>query len=204
MRVAALAAELATELGLTTTDVDDIRRAAPLHDVGKIGVPDDLLRKPRPLSPEEVDVMRTHTTIGADILRDSSIKVLQVAREIALTHHERWDGTGYPNRLAGEDIPLPGRIVAVADAYDAITNDRPYRAARSPREAIDRDRAPERHAIRSRGRQRAGPYCDRRPHDPRSSDGRHQHRRNQLITARCTRCTAPLRTRRAHAPSSSA
>ena len=137
VRVAALAAHLATELGLAPADVEDIRRAAPLHDVGKIGVPDDLLRKPRALSPEEVDVMRTHTKIGADILRDSSVKVLQVAREIALTHHERWDGTGYPCGLAGEDIPLAGRIVAVADAFDAITYDRPYRAARSAQEAIE-------------------------------------------------------------------
>lgn len=137
VRVAALAAQLATELRLSPADVEDIRRAAPLHDVGKIGVPDDLLRKPRALSPEEVDVMRTHTTIGADILPDSSVKVLQVAREIALTHHERWDGSGYPQGLAGDDIPLSGRIVAVADAYDAISNDRPYRAARSAEEAIE-------------------------------------------------------------------
>ena len=137
VRVAALAAQLATELGLSAADVDDIRTATPLHDVGKIGVPDDLLRKPRMLSPDEVAVMRTHTTIGADILRDSSVRVLQVAREIALTHHERWDGTGYPRGLAGDDIPLPGRIVAVADAYDAITNDRPYRAARSAHDAIE-------------------------------------------------------------------
>ena len=137
VRVAALAAELATELGLAPADVADIRSAAPLHDVGKIGVPDDLLRKPCNLSPEEVAVMRTHTTIGADILRDSAVKVLQVAREVALTHHERWDGTGYPHSLAGADIPLAGRIVAVADAYDAITNDRPYRVARPAREAIE-------------------------------------------------------------------
>ncbi len=124
-------------LELDAADVDLIRRAAPLHDVGKVGVPDGLLRKGGRLSLEETAVMRTHTTIGADILRSDHVRVLQVAEQIAWTHHERWDGQGYPRGLAGTDIPLAGRIVAVADAFDAITNDRPYRQARSSREAVD-------------------------------------------------------------------
>ncbi len=137
IRVGVLAAEIAVALELDAADVDLIRRAAPLHDVGKIGVPDGLLRKGGRLSLEETAVMRTHTTIGADILRSDHVRVLQVAEQIALTHHERWDGQGYPRGLAGTDIPLAGRIVAVADAFDAITNDCPYRQSRSTREAVD-------------------------------------------------------------------
>ena len=137
IRVGVLAAELAEALRLDPIDVDLIRRAAPLHDVGKVGVPDGLLRKGGRLSVEETAVMRTHTTIGADILRSDHVRVLQVAEQIAWTHHEHWDGKGYPRGLAGHEIPVAGRIVAVADAFDAITNDRPYRQARSSHDAVD-------------------------------------------------------------------
>jgi putative nucleotidyltransferase with HDIG domain len=136
VRVGVLAGVLAEALGLDQKEVDVIRRAAPLHDVGKIGVPDGLLRKPATLTPEEIAVMRTHSVIGADILQNSQVTILQVARDIALTHHEQWNGQGYPHGLAGTDIPLAGRIVAVADTFDAITNDRPYRRARSFEDAL--------------------------------------------------------------------
>jgi putative two-component system response regulator len=137
IRVAALAGELALSLALDPDTVDLIRRAAPLHDVGKIGVPDGLLRKGGRLSPEETAVMRTHTTIGADILRSDHVRVLQMAEQIAWTHHEHFDGAGYPRGLVGPAIPLAGRIVAVADAFDAITNDRPYRLGRTSQVALE-------------------------------------------------------------------
>jgi putative two-component system response regulator len=137
MRVGILSAQIADALGLDPGEVSLIRQAAPLHDVGKIGVPDGILRNTGTLTDEEMAVMRTHTEIGADILRSDSVRVLQVAEAIALTHHEHWDGRGYPRGLAGTQIPLPGRIVSVADTYDAITSDRPYRPARSAEEALD-------------------------------------------------------------------
>jgi putative two-component system response regulator len=133
-RVGETSAALARTLGVHETQVELIRRAAPLHDVGKIGIPDHILLKPGGLTPSEFEEMKTHTTIGARILSGSKFPLLKLAEEIALTHHERWDGTGYPLGLKGEDIPLAGRIVAVADAYDAFTSDRPYRKALSPGE----------------------------------------------------------------------
>ena len=102
-------------------------RAAPLHDVGKIGIPDALLLKPSGLTPQEIAVMQTHTTIGANILGGSHASVQRLAETIALSHHERWDGLGYPHRLVGDATPLVGRIAAVADTFDALTNDRLYR-----------------------------------------------------------------------------
>ncbi|MDQ3438876.1 MAG: HD domain-containing protein [Planctomycetota bacterium] len=128
-RVGNMSAKLATALGLPDHEVQLIRRAAALHDVGKIGIPDGLLLKPAKLTDGEMVVMRTHTTIGATILGGSDAPLLQLAEVIAMSHHERWDGDGYPKKLAGADIPLVGRIVAVADAFDALTNDRPYRCA---------------------------------------------------------------------------
>ncbi len=136
-RVGELAANLATRLGLPPSDVELIRLAAPLHDVGKIGIPDHILLKPEALTSDEFEVMKTHTTIGAKILSGSRVRLLMLAKEIAFTHHEQWDGRGYPRGLSGEAIPLPGRIVSVADAYDAMTNNRPYRKARSAQEALD-------------------------------------------------------------------
>jgi putative two-component system response regulator len=136
IRVGELAAALARSLGLREDYVRVLERAARLHDIGKIGIPDALLLKTSPLLQEEMAVMRTHTVIGGRILGGSVAPVLQLAEIIALTHHERWDGDGYPEGLSGEEIPLAGRIVAVADAYDALTNDRPYRRAQSPQAAL--------------------------------------------------------------------
>jgi putative two-component system response regulator len=128
-RVAATAATLALAAGLDTREVDLLTRAAPLHDVGKIGIPDSVLLKPGKLTPEEMGVMRRHTIIGARILEGSRSPLMQLAESVALRHHEKWDGTGYPDNLAGERIPLPARIVAVADVFDALSHARPYRPA---------------------------------------------------------------------------
>ena len=128
-RVGEVAALLASALDLPEEDLFLIRRAAPLHDVGKIGIPDAILRKPGPLTSEEWEVMKTHASIGARILAGGRSRVVQLAEEIALYHHEQWDGGGYPAGVAGEAIPLPGRLVMVADVYDALTSDRVYREA---------------------------------------------------------------------------
>ena len=135
-RVGLLSSRLAEAIGWTSEDAGLLRRAAALHDIGKIGIPDALLRKPGALTEGEVRVMRTHTSIGARILGGSQVPLLQLAETVAKSHHERWDGTGYPRGLKGNDIPVAGRIVAVADAFDAITNSRPYRPARAVRVAI--------------------------------------------------------------------
>ncbi|MGH2374182.1 MAG: HD domain-containing phosphohydrolase [bacterium] len=134
-RVGEISALLAWALGLPEADAELLRRAAPLHDVGKIAIPERILLKPTGLTREEFAEMKTHTVIGARILSGTRIPVLQLAEQIALTHHENWDGTGYPLHVRGEKIPLVGRIVAVADAYDAFTHDRPYRKALEPKEA---------------------------------------------------------------------
>ena len=111
--------------------------ASPMHDIGKIGIPDRILCKPGKLDPDEWAIMQTHTTIGAKIIGDSEgSELLAMAVTVALTHHERWDGTGYPKGLAGEDIPLEGRIVAIADVFDALTSERPYKKAWSIDDAI--------------------------------------------------------------------
>lgn len=128
-RVGQMSALLAASLGFAPKQVELIRRAAPLHDVGKIGIPDAILNKPGPLSPEEMAVMRTHTTIGGNILSAGKSNLVCIAEQIARTHHERWDGTGYPCGLKAESIPLAGRIVALADVFDALSSDRPYRTA---------------------------------------------------------------------------
>ena len=128
-RVGRTAALLGSLCGMTMDEVDLVRRAAPLHDVGKIGISDAILLKPGPLRPDELEAMKEHTLIGSAILADSSSELLQAAEEIARTHHERWDGTGYPAGLAGDEIPLAGRVTAVADVFDALTHDRPYRRA---------------------------------------------------------------------------
>jgi putative two-component system response regulator len=125
-RVGARAARIAVELGLRAPLVDRIGEAAPLHDVGKIGIPDSILLKRGPLTTAESDTMRQHTILGARILAGSDGEVLRLAEQIALTHHEHWDGNGYPAGLTGEEIPFAGRIVAVADAFDAMTHERPY------------------------------------------------------------------------------
>ena len=131
-----MSSRLAEAIGWTAEDAGLLRRAAALHDIGKIGIPDALLRKPGALTEGEVRVMRTHTSIGARILGGSQVPLLQLAETVAKCHHERWDGTGYPRAMQGEEIPVAGRIVAVADAFDAITNSRPYRPARPAAVAI--------------------------------------------------------------------
>ncbi len=134
-RVGEMSATLAGVLGLDDDDRELLRRAAPLHDIGKIGISDSVLLKPGRLTDEEFDHVRTHTTIGADLLDDSDIPVIRLARVIALSHHERWDGAGYPNGLSREAIPRPARIVAVADVFDALSHERPYKEA-WPREQV--------------------------------------------------------------------
>ncbi|MGH7476541.1 MAG: HD domain-containing phosphohydrolase [Longimicrobiales bacterium] len=136
-RVGRVAAEIARQYGLEPRAVELIERAAPLHDLGKIGIPDSLLLKPGGLSLEEMDVLKTHTSLGGRILSGGDSAVLQMAEEIALYHHENWDGTGYTPGLGGDSIPLAARIVAVADVYDALTHDRPYKAAWAADEAAD-------------------------------------------------------------------
>lgn len=135
-RVGELSAAIAQAMGVNAAMVELIKHAAPLHDIGKIGVSDNILLKPGKLEEHEFEQMKLHTFIGAEILAHAESPILVMAREIALYHHERWDGTGYLERLKGEDIPLSARIVAVADAYDAITSNRPYQLARSKEEAI--------------------------------------------------------------------
>lgn len=127
-RVGQMSALLARQLGMPDAQVTLIRRAAPLHDVGKIGVPDQILLKMGRLTSEEFDVVKSHTVIGARILSGGKFPLLRLAEEIAYSHHERWDGTGYAGIVAHE-IPLAGRIVAVADVFDALTQQRPYKAA---------------------------------------------------------------------------
>src|SRR5206468_11616283 len=128
---------LAQQLNLPQKDQELLRIGTPLHDIGKIGIDDAILRKPARLSPEEFKIMQSHTVKGDAIV--STIPDLHVVRPIVRSHHERWDGTGYPDRLAGENIPLLARIVAVADAFDAMTSNRPYhpdKKGKAPDEAF--------------------------------------------------------------------
>jgi putative two-component system response regulator len=133
-RVGHLSALIALVLGMTREEVEMMRLAAPLHDVGKVGIPEAILFKEEPITLEELDLIKTHTTIGASILAGSASRLFQMAEEIALYHHENWDGTGYTPGLEGESIPLVGRIVRVADTFDASTSARPF-ADRWRREA---------------------------------------------------------------------
>jgi len=135
-RVGDLAALLATGIGLPITQVDLIRRAAPLHDVGKIGIPDSILLKAGRLTHEERRTMQTHVTIGAAMLAGGRSELVQTAERIARSHHERWDGKGYPDGYAEERIPIEARIVGVADFLDALTHKRPYRPAWSVERTI--------------------------------------------------------------------
>lgn len=135
-RVADLSRMIATQLGFPSERADLVGRAALLHDIGKIGVPESIWSKPDRLTAEEFEQVKAHTKIGADILSEGRSPLLWLAEEIAHTHHEHWDGNGYLG-LAGEAIPVAGRVVAIADAYDALTHDRPYRKARLEEEAIE-------------------------------------------------------------------
>jgi len=125
-RVGELSADIAARLGLPDDEVEIIRLAAPLHDVGKLGIPEAILLKEEPLTLEEMDVVKTHTTLGASIMAGSTSRFFRMAEEIALYHHENWDGTGYTPGLEGEAVPLLGRIVRVTDSFDAITRSRPF------------------------------------------------------------------------------
>jgi putative two-component system response regulator len=128
-RVGRLASALAATLDFDSATLATFAQAAALHDLGKIGIPDAILLKPGKLTKAEFTKMKEHARIGADILSGSPSPLFALAADIALTHHERWDGAGYPGGLAGRSIPLPGRIVALADAFDAMSHDRPYKAA---------------------------------------------------------------------------
>ena len=128
-RVGRLAGLVAEQIGLPAEVVDNIRRAAPLHDIGLIGIPDAIMLKETALTENEQQIMRTHVEIGASILAGGQSALLQTAQRIALSHHERWTGRGYPDGLAGERIPIEARIVGMVDSFEALTHERPFRPA---------------------------------------------------------------------------
>ncbi len=128
---------LALAAGFSAEDADELFHAAPMHDVGKIGTPDAVLMKPGKLEGDEWEIMQRHVEMGAEILGEHDSPLLQMARRIALYHHEKFDGNGYPHRLAGEQIPIEARIVAIADVFDALTSVRPYKKAWSVEDAVD-------------------------------------------------------------------
>lgn len=135
-RVGRLSGLLAEQMGLPGEVVDNIRRAAPLHDIGLIGIPDSIMLKQTALTEQEQGIMRTHVTIGARILAGGQSTLLQSAQRIALSHHERWTGKGYPDRLAGERIPIEARVVGMVDSFEAVTHERPFRPAWSLQKAL--------------------------------------------------------------------
>jgi response regulator RpfG family c-di-GMP phosphodiesterase len=136
-RVAQLAARLARHLGHEDRTVWLVRHAAPLHDVGKIAIPDTVLLKPGKLTSEEFEVVKTHAVLGARVLAGGESDLLRAAERVARSHHERWDGTGYPDALAGNDIPLEGRLVHVADVFDVLVHERPYKESWTVEAAAD-------------------------------------------------------------------
>ena len=137
IRMSKISALLGRAAGLSEDQSDLLLNASPMHDIGKIGIPDHILLKPGKFEPAEWEIMKTHAQIGADILADDDSDLLKMAREISLSHHEKWDGSGYPHGLAGEAIPLVGRIVALADVFDALTSERPYKKAWPVEQAVN-------------------------------------------------------------------
>ncbi|MDD2925121.1 HD domain-containing phosphohydrolase [Rhodoferax sp.] len=135
LRMSSYARIIAAQLGLSTAEQNLLHEASPMHDIGKVGIPDHILLKPGKLTPEEFAAMKQHASIGHEILRDSASTLLQCAAVVAMSHHEKFDGSGYPSGLKGTEIPLWGRIVAVADVFDALTSERPYKKAWSIDEA---------------------------------------------------------------------
>ena len=137
LRMSHIAALLAKSIGWNEDDCELMLHASPMHDIGKIGIPDHILLKPGKFEPEEWEVMKTHAAIGAHILEGDDSDLMRWASEIALTHHEKWDGNGYPQGLVGEAIPLTGRIAALADVFDALTSERPYKKAWTVEAAVE-------------------------------------------------------------------
>jgi response regulator RpfG family c-di-GMP phosphodiesterase len=136
-RISQLAYRLGRAVGMSREEAELLRAASAMHDVGKVGIPDAILHKPGRLDADEWEVMKEHTTTGAAILGDSRSPLLQMAETIALTHHERWDGRGYPNGVAGDQIPLIGRICAICDVFDALLSERPYKESWPVEEALE-------------------------------------------------------------------
>ena len=137
IRVSYIARILASKTNMSKDEIELILNATPMHDIGKIGIPDNVLLKHGKLSESEWKIMQTHTTIGADILSGDDTDLMQMASKIALSHHEKWDGSGYPHGLNKKQIPLPARICAIADVFDALTSNRPYKKAWNTQDALD-------------------------------------------------------------------
>lgn len=137
IRMSQMAVIIAQQTNMSKEMCDLLLHAAPMHDVGKIGIPDHILLKPGKFEAEEWEIMKTHAQIGANILAEESSNLMKMAYDIALTHHEKWNGSGYPNGLSGEDIPIVGRITALADVFDALTSIRPYKTAWSIEKAVE-------------------------------------------------------------------
>ncbi|MEE4251615.1 MAG: HD domain-containing phosphohydrolase, partial [Alcanivoracaceae bacterium] len=137
LRMSHICALLAKETGWDDNQCDLILNASPMHDIGKIGIPDAILLKPGRFEPDEWEIMKTHATIGARLLDGDDSELMCMARDIASSHHEKWDGSGYPRGLKGEQIPMAARIAALADVFDALTSERPYKKAWTVEAAVD-------------------------------------------------------------------
>ena len=137
LRMSHICALLARKVGWDDAQCDLILNASPMHDIGKIGIPDAVLQKPGKFEPHEWEIMKTHAAIGAKLLDGDESDLMQMAKVIAISHHEKWDGSGYPHGLSGEDIPISGRIAALADVFDALTSVRPYKKAWTVEAAVD-------------------------------------------------------------------